>query len=69
MVVLYYVIEVMSIHDFLWWLIYLQSLHVGFTSDKGGNTIDVHWDTRKTVLHHVRLMFRLNIGHCHDPEI
>ncbi|EAY72380.1 hypothetical protein OsI_00233 [Oryza sativa Indica Group] len=30
-----------------------QPLHVGFTSDKGGNTIDVHWYTRKTVLHHV----------------
>lgn len=31
----------------------LQPLHVGFTSDKGGNTIDVHWYTRKSVLHHV----------------
>ncbi|XP_049403233.1 endonuclease 2 isoform X1 [Solanum stenotomum] len=30
-----------------------QPLHVGFTSDRGGNTIDVHWYTRKTVLHHV----------------
>ncbi|XP_043715776.1 endonuclease 2 [Telopea speciosissima] len=30
-----------------------QPLHVGFTSDKGGNTIDVHWYRRKTVLHHV----------------
>lgn len=30
-----------------------QPLHVGFTSDKGGNTIDVHWYTRKEVLHHV----------------
>ncbi|KAL3510768.1 hypothetical protein ACH5RR_030169 [Cinchona calisaya] len=30
-----------------------QPLHVGFTSDKGGNTIDVHWYTRKSVLHHV----------------
>lgn len=30
-----------------------QPLHVGFTSDKGGNTIDVHWYTVKTVLHHV----------------
>ncbi|XP_052136970.1 endonuclease 2 isoform X1 [Oryza glaberrima] len=30
-----------------------QPLHVGFTSDKGGNTIDVRWSTRKTVLHHV----------------
>ncbi|KAL6627515.1 hypothetical protein ACP70R_031241 [Stipagrostis hirtigluma subsp. patula] len=28
-------------------------LHVGFTSDKGGNTVDVHWYRRKTVLHHV----------------
>lgn len=32
---------------------YVQPLHVGFTSDRGGNTIDVHWYTRKQVLHHV----------------
>ncbi|KAH7840846.1 hypothetical protein Vadar_022471 [Vaccinium darrowii] len=30
-----------------------QPLHVGFTSDRGGNTIDVHWYNTKTVLHHV----------------
>ncbi|RZC58067.1 hypothetical protein C5167_005370 [Papaver somniferum] len=30
-----------------------QPLHVGFTSDRGANTIDVHWYRRKTVLHHV----------------
>ncbi|KAK2635194.1 hypothetical protein Ddye_029986 [Dipteronia dyeriana] len=30
-----------------------QPLHVGFTSDRGGNTINVHWYTRKQVLHHV----------------
>ncbi|KAE8720735.1 Endonuclease 2 [Hibiscus syriacus] len=30
-----------------------QPLHVGFASDKGGNTIYVHWYTRKAVLHHV----------------
>ncbi|KAI4357808.1 hypothetical protein L6164_001732 [Bauhinia variegata] len=30
-----------------------QPLHVGFTSDKGGNTINVHWYTRKQNLHHV----------------
>ncbi|XP_047325076.1 endonuclease 2 [Impatiens glandulifera] len=30
-----------------------QPLHVGFTSDRGGNTIDVHWYTRKSELHHV----------------
>ncbi|KAG9155071.1 hypothetical protein Leryth_011052 [Lithospermum erythrorhizon] len=30
-----------------------QPLHVGFTSDRGGNTIGVHWYTRKTELHHV----------------
>ncbi|CAH9135458.1 unnamed protein product [Cuscuta epithymum] len=30
-----------------------QPLHVGFTTDKGGNTVDVHWFTRKTNLHHV----------------
>lgn len=32
---------------------FLQPLHVGFTSDRGGNTINVHWYTRKQVLHHV----------------
>ncbi|XP_058737908.1 endonuclease 2-like [Vicia villosa] len=30
-----------------------QPLHTGFTTDKGGNTIDVHWYTRKQNLHHV----------------
>ncbi|KAL3654421.1 Endonuclease 2 [Castilleja foliolosa] len=30
-----------------------QPLHAGFSTDKGGNTIDVHWYTRKAVLHHV----------------
>ncbi|KAL5553154.1 hypothetical protein UlMin_040555 [Ulmus minor] len=30
-----------------------QPLHVGFTSDKGGNTIEVHWYTRKQNLHHI----------------
>ncbi|OVA04974.1 S1/P1 nuclease [Macleaya cordata] len=30
-----------------------QPLHVGFTSDRGGNTIDVHWYRRKAVLHHI----------------
>ncbi|XP_020191626.1 endonuclease 2 [Aegilops tauschii subsp. strangulata] len=30
-----------------------QPLHCGFASDRGGNTIDVHWYRRKTVLHHV----------------
>ncbi|XP_019160304.1 PREDICTED: endonuclease 2 isoform X2 [Ipomoea nil] len=30
-----------------------QPLHCGFASDKGGNTIDVKWYTKKTVLHHV----------------
>ncbi|KAJ9708199.1 hypothetical protein PVL29_000319 [Vitis rotundifolia] len=30
-----------------------QPLHVGFTTDKGGNTIDVKWYNTKTVLHHV----------------
>ncbi|KAL8249745.1 hypothetical protein R6Q59_006613 [Mikania micrantha] len=30
-----------------------QPLHVGFTTDRGGNTIEVHWFTRKAVLHHV----------------
>ncbi|CAH8358868.1 unnamed protein product [Eruca vesicaria subsp. sativa] len=30
-----------------------QPLHVSFASDKGGNTIEVHWYTRKANLHHV----------------
>ncbi|KAE8648791.1 endonuclease 2 [Cucumis sativus] len=30
-----------------------QPLHVGFTGDRGGNTIDVHWYTRKQNLHHI----------------
>lgn len=30
-----------------------QPLHVGFTSDAGGNTITVHWYRRKTNLHHI----------------
>ncbi|KAL3687685.1 hypothetical protein R1sor_013994 [Riccia sorocarpa] len=30
-----------------------QPLHVGFTGDLGGNTISVHWYTRKYNLHHV----------------
>lgn len=34
----------------------LQPLHVGFTSDRGGNEIDVHWFTRKQNLHHVSLI-------------
>ncbi|KAJ4870555.1 Endonuclease 2 [Raphanus sativus] len=30
-----------------------QPLHVSFASDKGGNTIEVHWYTRKANLHHI----------------
>ncbi|KAL5726111.1 hypothetical protein ACHQM5_009181 [Ranunculus cassubicifolius] len=30
-----------------------QPLHTGFASDKGGNTINVNWYTRKENLHHV----------------
>ncbi|KAK7280467.1 hypothetical protein RJT34_25531 [Clitoria ternatea] len=30
-----------------------QPLHVGFTSDRGANLIDVHWYNRKQNLHHV----------------
>ncbi|CAA0839812.1 Endonuclease 2 [Striga hermonthica] len=30
-----------------------QPLHVGFTTDRGANAIDVHWYRRKSVLHHV----------------
>lgn len=30
-----------------------EPLHVGFTSDEGGNTIQLHWYKRKSNLHHV----------------
>ncbi|CAL0322305.1 unnamed protein product [Lupinus luteus] len=30
-----------------------QPLHVGFTSDKGGNTIEVRWFRKKENLHHI----------------
>ncbi|KAF2303410.1 hypothetical protein GH714_018102 [Hevea brasiliensis] len=30
-----------------------QPMHVGFTSDEGGNTIELHWFRRKSNLHHV----------------
>uniref|UniRef100_A0A5B7BLE5 Aspergillus nuclease S1 n=1 Tax=Davidia involucrata TaxID=16924 RepID=A0A5B7BLE5_DAVIN len=30
-----------------------QPMHVGFTSDEGGNTIDLHWFRHKSNLHHV----------------
>ncbi|GAA0143131.1 hypothetical protein LIER_03886 [Lithospermum erythrorhizon] len=30
-----------------------QPLHVGFLGDEGGNTIIVHWYTRKANLHHI----------------
>ncbi|WJX26550.1 Endonuclease 1 [Trifolium repens] len=30
-----------------------QPMHVGFTSDKGGNTIDLRWYRHKSNLHHV----------------
>ncbi|OAY74968.1 Endonuclease 1 [Ananas comosus] len=30
-----------------------QPMHVGFTSDQGGNTINLHWFRHKSNLHHV----------------
>ncbi|KAI4342965.1 hypothetical protein MLD38_027523 [Melastoma candidum] len=30
-----------------------QPMHVGFSSDEGGNTIELHWFHRKSNLHHV----------------
>ncbi|KAF7803530.1 endonuclease 1-like [Senna tora] len=33
--------------------LYFQPMHVGFTSDEGGNTIDLRWFRRKSNLHHV----------------
>jgi hypothetical protein len=32
----------------------LQPMHVGFTSDQGGNSIDLRWYRHKSNLHHVR---------------
>lgn len=43
----------------------MQPLHVGFTSDKGANTIDVHWYKTKAVLHHVS--FPRNTQHIQQP--
>jgi len=37
-------------------MVNLQPLHVGFTSDKGANLINVHWYTKKQNLHHVSLI-------------
>lgn len=31
----------------------MQPMHVGFTSDEGGNTIDLRWFRHKSNLHHV----------------
>jgi len=45
-------------------LVNLQPLHTGFTTDKGGNLIDVHWFTRKQNLHHVS---EPN-SHNHEPS-
>jgi len=34
-------------------------MHVGFTSDEGGNTIDLRWYKHKSNLHHVSFFFCL----------
>jgi hypothetical protein len=36
-----------------------QPMHVGFTSDEGGNTIDLRWYKHKSNLHHVSFFFCL----------
>lgn len=42
----------------------IQPLHVSYASDKGGNTIEVHWYTRKANLHHVRTLNRSGSSSC-----
>lgn len=44
----------------------MQPLHVGFTSDKGANTINVHWYKRKAVLHHVSFPLHITIFHIEN---
>ena len=39
--------------DFLCHCIALQPMHVGFTSDQGGNSIELRWFRHKSNLHHV----------------
>jgi len=36
-----------------------KPMHVGFTSDEGGNTIDLRWYKHKSNLHHVSFFFCL----------
>lgn len=43
---------------FIFWsssCVFWQPMHVGFTTDEGGNTIDLRWFRHKSNLHHVSL--------------
>ncbi|XP_061360654.1 endonuclease 2-like [Gastrolobium bilobum] len=48
-----------------------QPLHCGFVSDKGGNTINVHWYKRKQNLHHVwdDSIIETEVERFHDSDI
>ncbi|KAJ6416529.1 hypothetical protein OIU84_002398, partial [Salix udensis] len=40
-------------HNSTSFFLFLQPMHAGFTSDKGGNTVDLRWFRHKSNLHHV----------------
>ncbi|XP_027360221.1 endonuclease 2-like [Abrus precatorius] len=48
-----------------------QPLHCGFTSDKGGNTITVHWYRRKQNLHHIwdDTIIETQVERFHDNDM
>jgi hypothetical protein len=40
-----------------------QPMHVGFTSDQGGNSIELRWFRHKSNLHHVTKSCFACVGH------
>ncbi|GLU23076.1 hypothetical protein SLE2022_391080 [Rubroshorea leprosula] len=48
-----------------------QPMHVGFTSDEGGNTINLRWFTHKSNLHHVwdREIFLTALKDYYDKDL
>ncbi|WJX57780.1 hypothetical protein P8452_43305 [Trifolium repens] len=48
-----------------------QPLHCGFLSDKGGNSITVHWFTRKQNLHHIwdDSILETEVQRFHDSDM
>lgn len=50
------------LHFILWRWLFFQPMHIGFTSDEGGNTIELHWFRHKSNLHHVRIARLLEFG-------